>query len=130
MITTFFPIRRRWVGPLLILTPVGELDLDTATAVGAAITTALRRTRLVIVDLSAVSFLDCGAISALIAAAGQAERLGGRLQVAALPDHVHRLFTLFDLYTVLGGHHDVAAECRRCLQHLTSSHHQRLSIPA
>lgn len=130
MVITPLTIRRRRLGPVIVVTPDGELDVSTADHLRTAVDTALRRTRFVVVDLSAVSFLDCGAVRVLVAAARQADQAGGRLRVAALPGHAHRVFGLLDLYRVLGGHHDVATEFRQCLHVLALSSTAPLGVPA
>jgi len=125
-----FRVRRRWVGPIIIIRPEGDLDLDTAATLAAQATAALRRSRLVVVDLSAVTFLDCHAVGVLVDLAQQARHRGGRLQMADLPEHAHQLFSIFDLYGVLGGRNDVATECRACLHHLATAHREALKVTA
>ncbi|MGI4894593.1 MAG: STAS domain-containing protein [Janthinobacterium lividum] len=123
-----FRVRRRQVGPVSVLSPIGELNVETTATLSTATTTTLRRARAIVVDLSGLSFLDCHAVGALLTLARQAEEGGARLQVAALPDHVHQLFSIFDLYGVLGGRRDVAAECRVAISHLAAS--RRVQVPA
>ena len=117
------------VGPVVVLAPAGELDGGTAPALVARTTAVLRTTPAVVLDLSSVSFLDCRALGVLVSLARRAREREGRLRVAALPDHVHDLFARFDLYGVLGGHGDVAGECR-ALADLTAQEPCRTRITA
>jgi len=128
--TPVLRVRRRRLGPVIVLSPVGELDGHTTDLLIDRATTALRCSRSLVVDLSDVVFMDCHAVGVLITLSRRAHERGGRLQVAALPAHAHRLFTLFDLYGVLGGRRDVAGECRSALTHLAGSHRERPGAPA
>ena len=125
-----FRIRRRRLGPVIVLSPVGELDCHTTDLLVDRTAAALRGSRSLVVDLSGVVFMDCHTVGVLITLCRRARERGGRLQVAALPEHAHRLFTLLDLYEVLGGRRDVAGECRSAVTHLVGSHRERPGTPA
>lgn len=119
-----FRVQHHQLGPVGVVRPVGDLEAETTATMVRATTAALGRTCDVVVDLSAVSSVDCHAAGALVGLAQEARERGGRLRVAALPPHVHRLFALLDLYDVLGGRGDVAAECRAALR-VGTGHRER-----
>lgn len=120
-----FRIRRRRIGPVLVLTPVGELDAGTVTELVVRITADVDRFPSIVLDLSAVSFLECCVLGRLVASVQFASRRGVRLRTAAATDAVHRLFSIFDLHGSLGGRLDVAGECRLALQVLALSNLDR-----
>ncbi|WP_432511883.1 STAS domain-containing protein [Kineococcus sp. SYSU DK001] len=122
-------VHRRRIGPVLVLSPVGDLDVVTAPTFATVATAALWRTRSLVVDLSAVTFVDCCAVGRLVAVTRLAARTGVRVAVAGLPEPVHRLFAVLDLYPVLGGRHDVAGECRLASQHPGVDPDERLPAP-
>lgn len=71
---------------------VGELDLVTAPVLDRNLAGAISRGRpRVVVDLSAVSFLDVRGINSLVSADTAAEGAGTRLVVRGAGDAVHRL---------------------------------------
>ncbi|WP_432484529.1 STAS domain-containing protein [Kineococcus esterisolvens] len=108
-------VRRRWAGVVSVVSVHGELDAAAAEPLTTGITAALARSRSVVVDLSGTTFVDCHAVGALVRSHHEARDRGGRLRVAALPPHVQRVFTVFDLHGVLGGARDVAGECRAAI---------------
>ena len=79
-----------------VLTPVGDLDLVSAPALGDAIRDALRdRTvHTVTVDLAGVTFLDCAGVSTLLAGHATAARRGQQVVVANPRRWVRRVLTL------------------------------------
>ena len=118
-----FCVRHRWAGPVRVVRPVGDLDAETVERTAPEVRAALDHARCVVLDLSSVTFLDCRAVGVLVALAARARERGGRLRVAELPPCAHRLFTAFELYPVLGGHQDVAGECRAVLDDLVDVPH-------
>ena len=74
--------------PIPIVRATGELDLDTAPQLAAAIEEAARDARppRVVIDFTGVSFCDSTGLRALIGAVREVEVLGGRAIVAAEPD--------------------------------------------
>lgn len=80
----------------------GELDFATAPTLTAELTDCLSRGyRLVQLDLSGVSFLDCAALGALVSAHRQYLEARGTLILAGVAGRVARLLTLAELDTVL-----------------------------
>jgi len=74
--------------PVPVVRAIGELDLDSAPQLCAAIEDAARAARppRVVIDFTAVSFCDSTGLRALIGAVREVEVLGGRAIVAAEPD--------------------------------------------
>ena len=85
------------------LTPVGEIDLHNAKALGTAIEDALRTPRCtrVVVDLRSVTFLACAGISVLVAGRNTAARRGQQLTIVNAQRHVHRILELTGVLAVL-----------------------------
>jgi anti-sigma B factor antagonist len=74
---------------------VGELDFAAASAVGAAVEELLDAGfGRVVVDLSALSFLDSAGIHTLISAQRSADERRCTLSVVRGPGNVHRVFEL------------------------------------
>jgi anti-sigma B factor antagonist len=72
----------------------GELDITDAAGAEAAITALVARGQYLIIDMSALDFIDCSSLGALLRVQGQA-RAGGRDVVLAAPQpHVQRLLAL------------------------------------
>lgn len=71
-----------------VVRATGELDIDSAPRLCAAIEEAARMSRppRVVIDLVGVSFCDSTGLRALIGAVREVEVLGGRAVVAAEPD--------------------------------------------
>ncbi|GAA3491996.1 STAS domain-containing protein [Streptomyces cremeus] len=72
----------RRAGDALVLALRGELDLYAGLRVGPLTDRALRgHPRRVVVDLTRVTFLDCGGLSLLLRMRGQVTRRGGEFAV-------------------------------------------------
>jgi anti-sigma B factor antagonist len=70
----------------------GELDVTGAADVEAAITALMARGRYLVIDMSALDFIDCSSLRALLRALA---RCGGSDVVLAAPQrHAQRLLTL------------------------------------
>jgi anti-anti-sigma factor len=82
----------------------GEVDLLTApTLRGRLYDAALGCERMLVVDLSAVTFLDCAGLGPLLEARAY---LGGRLRLRGVPwpvEHMLRLTGLLATFTILDG---------------------------
>lgn len=92
-------------GAPAVVRAAGELDLATAPAFRARLLEAVdRHPAGVVVDLSQVTFADCRAVGALIAARNRARELGRPLALRGTPPSVVRLLratgthTLFPLF--------------------------------
>lgn len=69
----------------------GEIDLTTADALRLRVLAALATHRRVAVDLSAVTFMDCAGLRALVAARLHADRSGRRVTLYRPSRPVRRL---------------------------------------
>ncbi|WP_432824961.1 STAS domain-containing protein [Dactylosporangium sp. CA-092794] len=72
----------------------GELDVANAPQLREAVTAALDGHRTLIVDLSAVTFLDSVTLGVLIGAYNRTRETGGRLAVVCPDERVRRLFRI------------------------------------
>lgn len=68
----------------------GEVDLESAPRLAATIAEALSSGRHVVLDLSAVDFLDTSGLGVVLTARRDAARGGVRLSVVAPPDSAAR----------------------------------------
>ncbi|MEU3297253.1 STAS domain-containing protein [Streptomyces longwoodensis] len=74
---------------------VGEIDADTAPAVGAAVENCLRRvTAVVDIEMTGVSFCDASGLNVFLAAALDAAAGGRRIRLRHATPPVRRLFDL------------------------------------
>lgn len=91
-----------------VLSVSGEIDLHTAPGLRAALEPAVQAAReqgtAVVVDLSAVSFLDSTGLGELVGAHKALAGSGDRLHVVAVGDRVPRLLALTGLTEVLAVH--------------------------
>jgi anti-sigma B factor antagonist len=78
----------------LVLALCGELDVTGAVDAEAAITALVARGQYLVIDMSALGFLDCGALGALLRAQALARRGGGDVVLAAPQPPVRRLLAL------------------------------------
>lgn len=79
-----------------------EVDLQTAPAVRDELMVALSRYPHVVVDATAVTFMDSTGINALVRAKERADRLEGSLHVVATGRPVLRVLSITQLSRVLG----------------------------
>jgi len=75
----------------------GELDLSTAAGLLQALEEAAPLSATVVVDLSAVEFLDSSAIGALLTAGRARTLAGGRLQIGSRSTAVDRVLAVTGL---------------------------------
>lgn len=91
-----------------VLSVSGEIDLHTAPSLRAALEPAVRSAReqgtAVVVDLTAVSFLDSTGLGELVGANKALAISGDRLHVVAVGDRLPRLLGLTGLTEVLAVH--------------------------
>jgi anti-sigma B factor antagonist len=71
----------------------GELDMVDAADDAAAVSAVTRGGQRVIVDLSGLGFIDCGALAALLGVHRVARQAGGGVLLAAPQERVLRLLT-------------------------------------
>ena len=72
----------------------GELDIATTPRLQRTLAQAQLRSRLVVLDLRGLAFIDCSGMGAMIAASAHARERAGRLIVLRGPPNVDRVFTL------------------------------------
>ena len=72
----------------------GDLDVTGAADAGAAIAALLARGQSLIIDMSALDFLDCAALGALLKVQTLARRGGSDVILAAPQRYARRLLTL------------------------------------
>ena len=82
-----------WDG-YVVVALCGELDVTGAADVEAAITALVARDRYLVIDMSALDFIDCSSLRALLRARALARRGGGDVVLAAPQPHARRLLTL------------------------------------
>lgn len=75
----------------------GELDMSTTPGLAEALTNAAPVASTIVVDLSAVSFLDSSALGTLVAAGRARNDGGGRLQVGPRSAVVDRVLEITGL---------------------------------
>lgn len=78
----------------VVVALLGELDITGAAGAEAAIMALAARDQYLILDMSAVDFLDCAALGALLGVQRLARRSGGDVVLAAPQPHVRRLLAL------------------------------------
>lgn len=72
----------------------GDLDVTGVTDAEAAIAALVAQGQSLIIDMSALDFIDCGSLGALARARALARRGGGDVVLAAPQPQVRRLLTL------------------------------------
>lgn len=71
-----------------------ELDLRNAAQVAEALTTAVSRGSIVIIDMSTTTFCDCAGVRAIVRAHQRAADSGGELRLVVTARPVWRVFRL------------------------------------
>ncbi|MFE3055816.1 STAS domain-containing protein [Nocardia sp. NPDC059239] len=95
-----------------VLTATGEIDYCTVGAFREHLTEAIDTSgRLVVVDLSRITFLSISGLLAVLDADDAAHRHHIRLRVVTGPRCVDRLFEVFGQATDLAITHTIAAAC-------------------
>ncbi|CAL9524271.1 hypothetical protein SUDANB121_03917 [Nocardiopsis dassonvillei] len=90
-----------------VVTLGGELDIATAETAYAAIAAAAVQ-GCVVVDLSAVDFIDASGVNAFINAMRVTTRERHHLALACPPRQLSRIFDVLDLHALLPTHGDLA----------------------
>ena len=96
----------RVCGDCMLVSLVGELDTTDAVSAAAAVTAVTADGKQLIVNLEALEYIDCHAVSALLGVRQTARQAGGDVLLAAPQGLVLRLLTLI---RVAGVHESVAA---------------------
>ena len=88
---------------IVVIRPVGRLDLSTAWELEAVLQRALEAGEVrVVVDLAAVEFLDSSGLGVLVAGLKEARKVGGELRVAAAGEQPAMVLGLSNLDRLLG----------------------------
>jgi anti-anti-sigma factor len=87
----------------------GELDVSGAASVEAVIAAALVPGQSLIIDMSALDFMDCASLSALLRVQGLARSCGGDVVLAGPPRRARRLLVLSGQDQVFWVHPSVEA---------------------
>jgi anti-anti-sigma factor len=82
----------------------GDLDFTGAADAEAAVAALVARGRSLVIDASALDFIDCCSLAALLRVQGLARRGGGSVVLAAPQRHVLRLLDLTDNNEAFGVH--------------------------
>ena len=102
-------LRARGGGDQGVVTLRGAVDAVSGAAAADAVQAAAAGGGCVIVDLSAVEFIDCCALGALARVRGLARRAGGDVLLAAPREPVRRLLDLTGLSGIFSIHATAAA---------------------
>ena len=89
-----FTVSGEEAGGTVTLRPSGELDMATVPELEAAMQTARGRASGVVLDLSAVTFIDSTGVSFVMRAHNEATQVGFRLELVPGPPVVQRVFEL------------------------------------
>lgn len=81
-------------GHVVVVALCGELDVTGAADAEAAIMALLARGQCLVIDMSALDFIDCASLDALLRTRGAARRGGGDVVLAAPQPPVRRLLAL------------------------------------
>jgi anti-anti-sigma factor len=79
----------------------GELDFDTAFDVELRLEEAMRRASAVVIDLSALTFMDSTGIGVIVEANQRAQREGVALEIVPGPRAVQQVFEVSGLLDAL-----------------------------
>jgi anti-sigma B factor antagonist len=97
-----FDLRSSVCGTTRTVVCAGELDLASSSAFEAAVATAIgAEPETVVIDLSAVVFIDSTGVHALMRARRHAEARHVRLVIIPAPDRVHEVFAICGVETEL-----------------------------
>jgi anti-sigma B factor antagonist len=80
----------------------GELDMATVPQLGCALADAFAHALLVVVDVSAVSFMDTSSLDVLLAAAKRARNSGGRMVMVGASRQIETVLEITGLRDALG----------------------------
>jgi anti-sigma B factor antagonist len=87
----------------------GELDVSDAAGVEAAIAAVVVPGQSLIIDMSALDFMDCASLAALLRVQGLARSFGGDVVLAEPPRRARRLLVLSGQDQAFWGHPSVEA---------------------
>jgi anti-sigma B factor antagonist len=98
-----FELRSSHRAEVLVVEASGEIDMETAPRLADAIDATAKATRLVVVDLTNVTFLDSSALNVLVHCQRSLADRGVGFRVVSPGDRVvHRVFEITHLTESLG----------------------------
>jgi anti-sigma B factor antagonist len=98
----------RQCGGHVVVTLRGELDIDDAASVAAALAAIAARTPEIVVDLAGLEYIGSSGVAALARGRKHARHAGGDLLLAAPQQQVLRVLTLIRLIDAFPVHASVA----------------------
>ena len=108
----------------------GDLDVTGAAEAGAAIAVLVARGQSLIIDMSALDFLDCACLGVLLRVQALARRGGGDVVLAAPQPLVRRLLALTGRDEVFCVQASVAAAVAGTASHRARALWRRLAVRA
>lgn len=90
-----------------VITLAGDIDIQTAPALREQLASLPPAPQVIVVDLSAVEFLDSSGVGALVGAAATLRAAGGSLRLACPPPRVQKVFRISRLAEVIPIYDDV-----------------------
>jgi anti-sigma B factor antagonist len=96
-------------GEWSIVAAQGEVDVASSPALLQAVTEAIKDGRKVVVDLSAVSFLDSTGLGVLVQALNESTEAGGTLRLVVTDPNVLKVFEVTALDDVFDIHASVTS---------------------
>jgi stage II sporulation protein AA (anti-sigma F factor antagonist) len=94
----FLEVRSERDGDSHVIALAGEFDLDSVARVDRELRHAeATDARQIVLDLSALEFMDSSGIRLILQALARSREDGGRLMLSCVPGPVQRLFDLTDL---------------------------------
>ncbi|MCX5129920.1 STAS domain-containing protein [Streptomyces sp. NBC_00193] len=90
-------------GPRTVLTIAGAIDMDTCPHITATLDLVTLDGRTLVLDLSAITFMDSSGLNLLLTLRNRAEAEQGTLELCGLPDQALRLLDITgarDLFTL------------------------------
>jgi len=96
-------LRTRVCDGHVVVALIGALDTTDAVTAAAAVIALAPRGQELIIDLAALEFIDCHAVSALLGVRQWARQGGGDVLLAAPHGHVLRVLSLIGVPGVLAG---------------------------
>jgi anti-sigma B factor antagonist len=96
-------------GASTVITLAGDIDLHTAPRLREVLSERARKPDVIVVDLTAVKFLDSSGVGAFVGAAPLILEAGGAFRLACPPPRVQKVFRISRLAEVIPIYDDVAA---------------------
>ena len=90
-----FTVHSNMGGEAAIVTAGGTIDSDTAPQLDDELTRVVAEKNKIVIDLSGIEYMSSAGIRAIVKASQTAERSGGAVKLASVPDEVQSV-----LYTV------------------------------